>query len=64
MHGDDVSNKRALLHQCDVPIGDPVRQGRLWAAGHHGTGPTIRDEDGLMVQVPISSCAVGYWGDV
>ena len=63
MHGNDVSSKGALLHQSDMAIGDTIWQGWLWAAGHYGTGPTVREEDWLMAQVPISSCAIGYWDD-
>lgn len=64
MHGDDVSNEGALLHRCDVSVGDPVAQGRLWVIGHQGAGPTVGDEDGLNAQDLISSRAVGYQGDV
>lgn len=64
MHGDDVANEGTLLHRCDVSVGDPVVQWRLWVTGHHGAGPTVGDEDGLSAQVPIGRRAVGYWGDV
>lgn len=64
MHGDDVANEGAVLHWCDVSVGDAVGQGCLRAAGHHGVGPTVGDEDRLAVQGSISSGAVGYWGDV
>lgn len=64
VHGDDVSNEGALLHWCDVSVGDPVGQGRFRAAGHHGAGPTVGDEDGLVGRVLVSSGAVGYWGEV
>ena len=55
VHGDDVSYEGALLHWCDVTVGYSISQGRLWAAGNHGAGPTVGDEDGLIAQVPISS---------
>lgn len=64
MHGDDVANEGALLHWCDVSIGDPVSQGHLRAAGHQGAGPTIGDEKGLVGQVLNSNRTIGYWGEV
>lgn len=64
VHGDDVSNEGALLHWCNVSVGDPVGQGRFRAAGHHGAGPTVGDEDGLVGWVLVSSGAVGYYGEV
>lgn len=59
MHSDDVSNKGALVHRCDVSIGDPVGQRRLRAAG-----PAVRDEVELTAHVPIGSCVVGYRCDI
>lgn len=64
MHGDDVSDEGALLYGCDVPISNPIGQRCLWAAGYHGAGSTIGDEDRFIAKVSISSWAVGYWGDV
>lgn len=64
MHGDDVADEGALLHWCDVSIGDPVSQGRLRAAGHRGAEPTVGDEEGLVGQVLVSDGAVGDWGEV
>lgn len=64
MHGDDVSSEGALLHRCDVPVGDPIGDGRLWATGHQGAGPPVGDEGELTAQVLFSSRAVGDWGDV
>lgn len=64
MHGDDVSNEGALLHQGHVSVGDSIGHGRLGAAGHRGAGPAVGDEDGLVGQVLVSSGAVGFWGEV
>lgn len=64
MHGDDVSSEGALLRRRDVSVGDPVGQGCLRAAECHGAGPAVGDEDVLVARVPVSSRAVGYWGNV
>lgn len=55
VHGDDVSNEGALLHWCDMSIGDAIDQGCLWATGHHATGPPVGDKDGLIDEVSVSS---------
>lgn len=59
VHGDDVANEGALLHWCDVSVGDAIGQGGLRVAGHHGVGPTVGDEDRLAVQGHSGSGAVG-----
>lgn len=64
MHGDDVSNEGALLHWCDVSVGDSVGQGRLRAAWHHSAGPPVGDKDRLVCQALITNRAVGYWGEI
>lgn len=43
VHGDDVADERALLHGCDVSVGDPVGHGCLRAAGNRRVGSTVGD---------------------
>lgn len=49
VHGDDVSNERAVLHGAHMSVGNPIDQRRLWAAGQQCAGPTVSD------QVTVSS---------
>lgn len=64
VHGNDVSNEGAVLHRCDVSIGDPITKGCVRAAGHHRAWATVRDEDGLIAHIPINSGAICYRGDI